>query len=1117
MSFDDATKTQEKKSILSRYRNKTVPCKRQDWKPKARRIIQRLAVFAVTAIIGVHVMRAQRDTNNPKLLTSALGSNDGLTLDIRSTAGVQTTFANAQGAGLLSSAPATAPAKLRALTFVTAHGSAFGLKSAADVMLRQESSTDEVGLEHVRFQQLHLGVPVTGGELHVHLRGERVVSANSELVVDPNIDITPALTATDSLIRARELIRRLDPLLPAEPVYSTPRLEVFNRGILEEGTYPTRLTWYIEATARNRRESIWVDSRTGGIVLHFNQFAEALNRRIYSAGGTAAKPGTLIRSEGESEKNDAEVNSAYTYTGDTYRYYLTVHGRDSFNNAGAPLISTVHYCPDFPVCPWPNAAWDGTQMVYGKDYAFADDVTAHEITHAVTAHTAGLFYYMQSGALNESYSDIFGETVDLWNGHGTDTAGVRWLMGEDLPGGAIRNMAHPRRVGDSEWQHDPTSDRGGVHTNSGVPNFAYALMTDGGAYNGRSVTGIGLTAAAKIQYRALTLYLTSGANFLDNYNALQTACRDLIGTSGITASTCDQVRQAAEAVEMNRAIPYNTPIPALCSAGETVRIVFEDNFEASPNRNWSPATLAGSGSWIVPDTGWAKSGIHSAWGEDFATRTDAVLAMTSPVTVPARGRLQFNHAYAFEAEPGKAWDGGVIEYSLDNGSWTDAGNLIIAGDIYDPNARIESTSDNPLGGRFAFVGDSYGYTASQLNLGQFANRSIRFRFRVGTDRAVGNTGWVIDDVQLYGCQSNQPTVTVTPTALSFPPQIIGRASSPQRVTITNTGTVVFPTSISVSPDFRINNGCPSSLAVGASCGIDVQFVPAASGLRTGQLNIGNGAPGVSLTGSGIQPAVTVNPAALSFPAQVIGTASSSKKVTITNNLTTVFTTGISASPEFRINNGCPLSLAVGASCDIDVQFVPTASGLRTGLLYIGYGVTSVMLTGSGVPQQEQVMCYVFDDGYTNMAGPAEAVYISGRSSDKDKACIPDGTANGQCRRWFGRCFGKDSKQPVSFFVFDDGATRASGPTDAIFVNGQNNVCRPDGTGPGTCRKWFGLGSATDGRKATFSVFNDGGTNRSAQSDAVYFPTPLPSAGGACIPDNTAKGTCRRWFGLGELQ
>ena len=85
-------------------------------------------------------------------------------------------------------------------------------------------------------------------------------------------------------------------------------------------------------------------------------------------------------------------------------------------------------------CPYQNAFWNGTQMVYGEDFSLADDVDAHELTHAVTEKSASLAYYMQSGALNESFSDIFGETVDLTNGAGTDTAAVRWQLGEDLPG-----------------------------------------------------------------------------------------------------------------------------------------------------------------------------------------------------------------------------------------------------------------------------------------------------------------------------------------------------------------------------------------------------------------------------------------------------------------------------------------------------------------------------------------------------------------------------------------------------------------------------------------------------------------------------------------------------------
>ena len=97
----------------------------------------------------------------------------------------------------------------------------------------------------------------------------------------------------------------------------------------------------------------------------------------------------------------------------------------------------------------------------------------------------------------------------------------------------------------------PGGDGGGVHTNSGVPNHAFALMTDGGSFNGYTITGIGLTKAGKIQYRALTRYLALGSDFLDNYNALKQSCTDLVGTSGITSGDCTEVGKALDAVEMD--------------------------------------------------------------------------------------------------------------------------------------------------------------------------------------------------------------------------------------------------------------------------------------------------------------------------------------------------------------------------------------------------------------------------------------------------------------------------------------------------------------------------------------------------------------------------------------
>src|SRR5205085_1682189 len=137
-----------------------------------------------------------------------------------------------------------------------------------------------------------------------------------------------------------------------------------------------------------------------------------------------------------------DADLAYDYAGATYDYYFNNFGRDSLDGKGLPLISLVRYCPRGEACPYENASWDGQQMTYGDGFASADDVVGHELTHGFTEFTSHLFYYYQSGAINESLSDVFGELIDQTDGLGTDTTAVRWQMGEDLPAsfGVIRYM-----------------------------------------------------------------------------------------------------------------------------------------------------------------------------------------------------------------------------------------------------------------------------------------------------------------------------------------------------------------------------------------------------------------------------------------------------------------------------------------------------------------------------------------------------------------------------------------------------------------------------------------------------------------------------------------------------
>ena len=770
------------------------------------------------------------------------------------------TFVTAKPTNLIPTfAAPTASAEERGRQFLTTYGKAFGVSAPDQLQLQRAEAPDEVGIEHVRFRQLHNGVPVRGGEIITHLRGGNVTAVTAKTLPGLDaVDTKPTLTPDKALAAAQALL--VKQLKVSDAKLSTPQLEIFNRGLLEGGQTSTHLAWFIEATKINVREQIWVDAKRGGILLHFSQITDSKSRAIYNTNNSSTLPGTLVRSEGGATTADNDVNKAYDYSGDTYDYYFTQHARDSYDGVGGILKSTTHYCPSAASCPYQNAFWNGVQMVYGEGFSAADDVDAHELTHAVTERSASLVYYMQSGALNESFSDIFGETVDLTNVGGTDTAAVRWLMGEDIPGiGAIRNMMNPNAFGDPGKVSDPQLicnypgyDNGGVHINSGVPNHAYALMVDGGTYNGQTVTGIGLTKAGKIQYRVLTKYLVSTADFQADYSAIQQACTDLVGTVGITAADCTQVKKALDAVEMSSSTCSPANVPAFCPTGQTPTNVFFDDLENITSGKWAKTTATGLNHWDgcygTPDVycpGYPSSGDYFFWGYNLDSTADSAVAMTASVTIPSSAsspRLQFNHSFNFETSGTAYYDGGVVEYSTNGGStWTDAGSLIAAGAAY--GGAIYTGYGNPLAGKNAFVGGSLGYTASQLNLASLAGQSARFRFRMGTDDSVGDVGWFVDDVRIYSCAAS-PTVdfVVTNTVLT-PASPAASSTFTAAVTVKNQGTSAGTVgTLQLWANQAASQACGAvgdksatigSLAAGASATVTITGIPAgAAGSKT---------------------------------------------------------------------------------------------------------------------------------------------------------------------------------------------------------------------------------------------------------------------------------------------
>jgi Zn-dependent metalloprotease len=255
------------------------------------------------------------------------------------------------------------------------------------------------------------------------------------------------------------------------------------------------------------------------------------DRSVYDAECKDDLPGRLVRGEGDDpSKGDPEANQVYDNLGQVFDYYADTFDRDSYDDSGAELIASINFCDD-PGTPTRNAYWDGHQMKFGDGYAASLDVTAHELTHAVTAATAGLEYQCQSGALNESMSDIFASNVDDDD----------WEIGEDLPGGALRDMAHPENghppqpdnVADYvEMPNDgnPYNDSGGVHYNSGIPNHAYYLM----------VQAIGRDHAQQIVYRALTEKLKPDSGFEDFRTASLDVARELWGEDSPEYQGTDQ-------------------------------------------------------------------------------------------------------------------------------------------------------------------------------------------------------------------------------------------------------------------------------------------------------------------------------------------------------------------------------------------------------------------------------------------------------------------------------------------------------------------------------------------------------------------------------------------------
>lgn len=512
-----------------------------------------------------------------------------------------------------SASPKSATPESVARAYLAEHGKAFGISSNRTAFAR-ERIRSRGSDAYVRLEQNYGGIPVFGAQVNVQVNDRGGIQSifsdilrDTAALDDGRLSLVPTLTRAQAESRAINRVRSLHPEAD-DLAASAPALLIYDPGILDLAG-PTRLVWDLVVESPSRltvKRRVLVDAHTGDIALDYSLVHDGLFRRIFDHDGAFDDIGILRRQEGQPATGIPDVDLAYDYLGDTYNFYFDHHGRDSLDGAGVHLNALVHY-QEFGL-DYDNAAWDGQRMIFGRGWV-TDDITAHELTHGVTDWASGLIYYGESGAINEAFSDIWGEFIDLTNQKGNDAPEVRWEVGEELSFGAIRNMKDPGKYTFfdpiyrvfapypdrySTFYYFAFFDNGGVHINSSIINKLAYLLTDGDTHNGYDVAPLNpdpaqsIATVAGLFYEVQTNLLTAGAGFNDLAVLLIHAAYNL-------DFTLDQIRSIEFATKAVEIMPADPPRPvrhlrAMTQAGQS-DVVLRWEPAVWPDGTIPPATV----------------------------------------------------------------------------------------------------------------------------------------------------------------------------------------------------------------------------------------------------------------------------------------------------------------------------------------------------------------------------------------------------------------------------------------------------------------------------------------------------------------------------------------------
>lgn len=670
--------------------------------------------------------------------------------------------------------------------------------------LRETTTSKAVGGGSVtRFEQYVADLPVLGGEVVIGLDKVRGLTSATTNLSDATV---AEVTEPDESMRAKAKAA-------AKAVVAKSNHGAAGLTVSDEGTWlydhdlvrgpdigETSVFRFSVTNGSTIRETVLVHASTGRVLMHINEIAHA-NRRICdnanvraAANGCADTSTTVKRREGDAPSGIADVDKAYDMLGATSDLYASL-GLDltdeigwSSGATGKAITATTRYCeptePGYtPPCPMDNAFWNGQQIYLGQGLV-VDDIVGHELTHGVIENSSNLFYWYESGAINESMADIMGEIVD----HRYATPGdspTDWRVGEDSSFGAIRDLANPTthsqpdRMTSSLWDADDLTyyaDGGGVHTNSGVGNKTAYLISQGGTFNGRTVTGI--DGADPTLQKTATLYLyaiqhlVSGSQYADLRRTLANGCSALVaaGTAGFTLDDCAQVNLATDATELAKSptkagATRPAEAPNTCPAGSTGKATMT-NPSLSRGVLWNQAPDAAQG---IPAND--RDGNGSDFGmnpdpEAYGDPTSSGLT-TAGIQVPAGKRtyLRFSHWYLFEWYTGsdpahptpQYYDGGEARLLVNGVATAIPSTAWVNG----PKQKLLLNSPTrPLTG---FGGDSNGWMSSRVDLSAFAGKTVQFQWVVRGDSTGSFIGWFVDGLELYTCNPQTIASTAPPT------------------------------------------------------------------------------------------------------------------------------------------------------------------------------------------------------------------------------------------------------------------------------------------------------------------------------------------------------------------